>query len=143
MKIQSIRNHLEFNYKQCRSYPRASKACASKVHVGHGFTAQVVADGIALRCPRTAECPGMTCRGEVPATVRSVLSDRPFLQGDVHSVVLTCAGCTGLSRRRCVAVCYCSPCPPVSMSCSSVRLIAGSQRSRCRNGNFFSGSCAE
>ena len=55
-----------------------------------------------------------------------------ILQGDVHRVVLTCARCTGLLRtgllrRRCAAVCYCSPCPPAEMLRSSVSHIAGSQ----------------
>jgi len=79
---------------------------------------------------------------KVPAAIPSGLSDGPFLQGDVHRVVLTCARCmgllrTGLLRRRCAVVCYCSPCPPAAMMCSSVCHIAGSQRSRCRNVIFL------
>ena len=50
---------------------------------------------------------------------------------------------TGLLRRSCAAVCYCSPCPPASMPCSSVCRLDVSQRSRCRNNNFFTGLCAE
>ena len=43
-----------------------------------------------------------------------------MLQGDVHRVVLACAQCmgllrTGLLRRRCAAVWYCSPRPPAAM----------------------------
>ena len=66
-----------------------------------------------------------------------------ILQGDVHCVVLTCARCMGLLRTGLSAVCYCSPCPPAAMLCSSECHIAGSQRSRCRNVNLFSGLCAE
>ena len=62
-----------------------------------------------------------------------------MFQGDVHRVVLTCAQCmgllrTGLLRRRCAAVCYCSPRPPPEML--SKFGMAGWQRTRCRNVNF-------
>ena len=88
--------------------------------MGHGFTAQVLADGIALRCPRTAECPGMTGRGEVPAAVRSGLSDRPFssrgwcLFCRCLYVVLCCVVVARLDVLLPVRVCH-----------------VGSQRSRC------------
>ena len=59
---------------------------------------------------------------KVPATILSGLSDRLFCR--VMSIVLTrlCARCmgllrTGLLRRRCAEVCYCSPCPPAWMQC--------------------------
>ena len=66
-----------------------------------------------------------------------------ILQGDVHRVVLSCARCTGLLRRRCAAVCCCLPCPPASIPCSSVSHIVGSHQSRCRNVNFLPGLCGE
>ena len=88
-----LMKHLEFKYNQYTNYPCASKACASKVRVGNGFVAQVFTCGLVLRCivlccPGTAGYPGMACRGRGPAAVRSGLSHCPFLQGDVHRVVL-------------------------------------------------------
>ena len=104
---------------------------------------------VVLRCVVLARLDVLKCHVaeksccDPPRPARSSM-----FQGDVHRVVLTCARCTGLLhtgllRRRCAAVCYCSPCPPTAMLCSAVCHIAGSQRSRCRNVNFFSGLCAE
>ena len=100
MQTPAMSKHLEYKYKKYTSYPRASKACASKVRVGNGFDGQVLACGIVLRCrmswndmsrKRSCYCPLWPVRSSI-------------LQGDVQRVVLTGARCTGLLRRHCAAV---------------------------------------
>ena len=96
-----------------------SKACASKVRVGKDFVTQVLVCGITLSGPRLGV--PVKCRVAESSCCDPTRPARSStLQGDVHRVVLTCAQCmgllrTGLLRRRCAAVCYCSPRPPAEM----------------------------